>query len=147
LKMPLTILLDHDLEGRVVFLEAGLKETGWNQDLNIEFKRLRDLNLAEDSTDQEIWGYVQRERLLFITSNRSRDDENFTGSRHRKGEQVGLAASANDLRPGQADSGGIPPESRRQTHAANHRHRRLPRHGPNLPSIVVFKAGGSRIPK
>jgi len=73
--MPLTILLDHDLEGRVVFLEAGLKETGWNQDLNIEFKRLRDLNLAEDSTDQEIWRYVQRERLLFITNNRSRDDE------------------------------------------------------------------------
>lgn len=72
--MKIAILLDHDLEGRQVFLEAALHETGWDNDLNIEFKRLRDLNLREDSTDREIWYFVQRERLLLITSNRNRDD-------------------------------------------------------------------------
>lgn len=39
--MKIAILLDHDLEGRQVFLEAALHETGWDNDLNIEFKRLR----------------------------------------------------------------------------------------------------------
>jgi hypothetical protein len=73
--MNVTILLDHDIEGLVVFIQAGLMETGWAQDLNIQFKRLRDANLAEDSTDQEIWRYVQQERLLLVTNNRNRDDE------------------------------------------------------------------------
>lgn len=73
--MKIAILLDHDLEGRVVFFEAGLRETGWDKDLSIEFKRLRDLNLPEDSTDREIWHYVQRERLLLVTNNRNRDNE------------------------------------------------------------------------
>ncbi|HZS44327.1 MAG TPA: hypothetical protein VFC63_04445 [Blastocatellia bacterium] len=72
--MNLRILLDHDLEGRKIFLEAGLKETGWDQYLTFEFIRLRDLNLSEESTDQQIWSFVQRERLVFITNNRNRDD-------------------------------------------------------------------------
>jgi hypothetical protein len=72
--MKIAILLDHDLEGRVVFFEAGLQEAGWDRDLQIEFKRLRDVNLPEDSSDREIWLYVQRERILLITSNRNRDD-------------------------------------------------------------------------
>jgi hypothetical protein len=29
--MNAIILLDHDLEGRVIFFEAGLRETGWDQ--------------------------------------------------------------------------------------------------------------------
>jgi hypothetical protein len=29
--MNITILLDHDLEGRAMFFEAGLRETGWDQ--------------------------------------------------------------------------------------------------------------------
>ena len=73
--MKIAILLDHDLEGRQVFLESALHETGWDNDLNIAFKRMRDLNLPEDSTDREIWYFVQREWLLLITSNRNRDDE------------------------------------------------------------------------
>lgn len=73
--MKITILLDHDLEGQVVFLEAALRETAWDQDLHIEFIRLRDLNLPQDCTDEVIWTYVQQERLLLITNNRNRDDE------------------------------------------------------------------------
>jgi len=72
--MKITILLDHDLEGQVVFLKAGLRETGWDQHLTLEFKRLRDLNLPEDYTDQEIWRYAQQQRLLLLTNNRNKDD-------------------------------------------------------------------------
>jgi hypothetical protein len=73
--MNVTILLDHDIEGLVVFIEAGLMETGWAQDLNIQFKRLRDANLAEDSSDEEVWRYVQQRRLLLVTNNRNREDD------------------------------------------------------------------------
>ena len=31
------MLLDHDLEGQSAFLEAGWRETGWDQDLHLEF--------------------------------------------------------------------------------------------------------------
>jgi hypothetical protein len=73
--MKITMLLDHDLEGQVPFLEAGWRETGWAQYLRLEFIRLRDLNLPNDVTDQEIWHYVQREQFLLLTNNRNREDE------------------------------------------------------------------------
>lgn len=73
--MTIRILLDHDVEGYAVFLEAGLQETGWDQYLTIEFLRLRDLSLSDEHSDQEIWRRVQRDRLLLITHNRNRDDE------------------------------------------------------------------------
>jgi len=73
--MQMIILLDHDLEGQVPFLEAGLRETGWDQYLHLEFRRLCDLNMPNDSTDQEIWRYVQREHFLLLTNNRNREDE------------------------------------------------------------------------
>jgi len=69
------ILLDHDLEGQVPFLEAGLRETGWDRYLHLEFRRLRDLNVPDNSTDQEIWRYVQHEHFLLLTNNRNREDE------------------------------------------------------------------------
>ena len=64
------ILLDHDLEGQVPFLEAGWRETGWDQYLPLEFRRLRDLNVPDNATDQEVWRYVQCEYFLLLTNNR-----------------------------------------------------------------------------
>ena len=52
--MKITILLDHDLEGFSVFLQAGLKETGWDQVFTIEFKRLRDFGLPENCSDHDL---------------------------------------------------------------------------------------------
>ena len=49
--MHMIILLDHDLEGQGPFLEAGLLETGWDQYLPLEFRRLRDLNVPDNATD------------------------------------------------------------------------------------------------
>jgi hypothetical protein len=36
---------------------------------------LRDVGLPDDSPDQEIWRFVQHERLLLITNNRNRESE------------------------------------------------------------------------
>jgi hypothetical protein len=73
--MKTTVLLDHDTEGHVFFLEAGLKETGWDQLLDIEFIRLRDCGLEENSPDNEVWRYAQEHGLLLITNNRNNDGE------------------------------------------------------------------------
>jgi hypothetical protein len=73
--MTTKILLDHDIEGYVVFFKAGLQETGWDQYVTIEFLRLRDLGLSDEQSDQEIWRRVQKDRLLFITNNRNREGE------------------------------------------------------------------------
>jgi hypothetical protein len=72
--MTITVLLDHDLEGQVPFLEAGWRETGWNQYLHLELIRLRDRNVPNDASDQDIWRYVQRAHPLLLTNNRNRED-------------------------------------------------------------------------
>ncbi len=73
--MEITILLDHDLAGNSIFIEQGLKETGWDQLIQFHFNRLRDYGLPADLPDQEIWRFAQTHRLLLITNNRNSEDE------------------------------------------------------------------------
>ncbi len=73
--MTIKILFDHDIEGFDVFLIAGLRETGWDQDLTFEFLRLRDLGLPDNCKDRDIWRRCQADRLFLITQNRNSDDE------------------------------------------------------------------------
>ena len=73
--MEITILVDHDLEGLDVFLAAGLREAGWNQLIQVEFKWLRDYGLPDNLPDQEIWRFVQQHQLLLVTNNRNKDGE------------------------------------------------------------------------
>jgi len=73
--MEITILLDHNLEGYDIYLAAGLKEIGWDHLILPDFKRLRDYGLPDDLPDQDIWRFVQVNRLLLVTSNRNDEDE------------------------------------------------------------------------
>ena len=73
--MEITILLDNDLTGNSIFIEEGLKETGWDQLIRFEFKRLQDYGLPVNLPDQEIWRFVQAHRLLLITNNRNSENE------------------------------------------------------------------------
>ncbi|MEP7339439.1 MAG: ACP S-malonyltransferase [Acidobacteriota bacterium] len=72
--MVTAILLDNDLKGHGLFIEVGWRETGWAGLLPLDFKLLRDFGLPDDLPDQEIWRFVQRERLLLVTNNRNRED-------------------------------------------------------------------------
>jgi hypothetical protein len=56
--MQTTILLDHDIEGHAKYLQAGLRETGWDRDVTVAFVCLRDLGLPNDSSDQDIWRFA-----------------------------------------------------------------------------------------
>jgi hypothetical protein len=73
--MQITILLDHDIEGEDRLLAAGLREIGWDQLLIIEFKRLSDFGLPNNLPDQEIWRFVQQNRIWLLTNNRNNDGE------------------------------------------------------------------------
>jgi hypothetical protein len=73
--MQATILLDHDIEGHVRYLQAGLRETGWDRGLTIIFVRLRDMAVPDDASDQDIWRFAQHHRLLLITNNRNEENE------------------------------------------------------------------------
>ena len=73
--MEITILLDNDLTGNGIFIEEGLKETGWSELIRVEFKRLRDYGLPANLPDQDIWRFVQTHRFLLITNNRNNEDE------------------------------------------------------------------------
>lgn len=73
--MEITILLDHDLAGNGIFIEQGLKETGWDQLIQFRFTRLRDYGFPDNLPDQEIWRFVQTQRLLLVTNNRNSENE------------------------------------------------------------------------
>lgn len=73
--MLITILLDHDVEGYALLLEAGLRETGWDRYFTVQFLRLHDLGLPSDQSDREIWRKTQEDRILLLTHNRNREDE------------------------------------------------------------------------
>ncbi|MGH9850541.1 MAG: ACP S-malonyltransferase [Blastocatellia bacterium] len=73
--MQITILLDHDIEGDDLFLAAGLRETGWDQLLTVEFRRLRDFGLPNNLPDQEIWRFAQQRQIWLLTNNRNYDSE------------------------------------------------------------------------
>lgn len=95
------MLLDHDIEGHAKYLQAGLRETGWDRDLTIEFVRLHDLALSEDASDQDIWRFAQHHRLLLITSNRNQENETSlqaTIDRENTPEALGVRRSHRPLR-------------------------------------------------
>lgn len=69
--MEITILLDHNLDGYDIYLAVGLKEIGWGELILADFKRLRDYGLPDNLPDQDIWRFVQANRLLLITNNRN----------------------------------------------------------------------------
>jgi hypothetical protein len=73
--MEITILIDQDMLGFDLYLAEGLQETGWDQLLQFQFKRLRDYGLPANLPDQEVWRFVQAEQLLLVTNNRNNEDE------------------------------------------------------------------------
>ncbi len=73
--MEITILIDQDLLGFDVFIEQGLKETGWDQLIQFQFRQLRDYGLPHNLPDREVWRFVQTHRLLLVTNNRNSEDD------------------------------------------------------------------------
>jgi hypothetical protein len=83
-------LLDHNLEGHRVYLHSSLKQGGWLDLIEIPMLTFVDVGLPVDTSDREIWRYVQKHQIILLTANRNDDgsdsleqtiqDENFPTS-------------------------------------------------------------------
>lgn len=71
----ITILVDHNIEGQATLLLRALESQGWVDLGLLQVATFRDLSLLIDSSDREIWRFVQEHRMLLLTGNRNMTDE------------------------------------------------------------------------
>jgi len=71
----ITILVDHNIEGQATLLLRALESQGWVDLGLLQVATFRDLSLPIDSSDREIWRFVQEHRMLLLTGNRNMTDE------------------------------------------------------------------------
>jgi hypothetical protein len=66
----MTVLADHNLEGQALLLWGTLAAEGWLTVLPVRLVLFREVGLASDSSDREVWRYAQMHRMLLLTGNR-----------------------------------------------------------------------------
>lgn len=71
----ITILVDHNIEGQATLLLRALESQGWVDLGLLQVATFRDLSLPIDSSDREIWRFVQEHGMLLLTGNRNMTDE------------------------------------------------------------------------
>ena len=70
-----TILVDHNLEGHATLLWGTLLAQGWLDLYPLRMVRFSEVGLARNSTDREVWIYVQADQMLLLTANRNMASE------------------------------------------------------------------------
>lgn len=69
------LLSDHDIEGHAQKLLDTLRTDGWLALYDIQLIFFRDIGLAENSSDRDIWRTAQENQMLLLTGNRNMDDD------------------------------------------------------------------------
>jgi hypothetical protein len=67
----ITILSDHDVEGKVFLLWGAVTASGWLELLPLRLVRFRDVGLPPDSTDRAVWRFAQAHGMILLTNNRN----------------------------------------------------------------------------
>lgn len=67
----ITVLSDHDIEGKVFLLWGAVAATGWLETLPLRLVRFRDVDLPADSSDREVWHFAQANGMILLTNNRN----------------------------------------------------------------------------
>jgi hypothetical protein len=67
----ITILSDHDIEGKVFLLWGTVAASGWVEMLPLRLVRFRDVGLPPDSTDRAVWRFAQTNGMILLTNNRN----------------------------------------------------------------------------
>ena len=67
----ITILSDHDIEGKVFLLWGAVTASGWLELLPMRLVRFRDVGLPPDSTDRVVWRFAQAQGMILLTNNRN----------------------------------------------------------------------------
>ncbi len=69
------ILVDHNMEGQAILLWDAYSKTGLAELYPTEFVMFDDIDLEINMTDREVWRFIQENRMLLLTDNRSDNDE------------------------------------------------------------------------
>lgn len=67
----ITILSDHDIEGKVFLLWGAVAATGWLEMVPMRLVRFREVGLPPDSTDRAVWRFAQSNGMILLTNNRN----------------------------------------------------------------------------
>lgn len=67
----ITVLSDHDIEGKVFLLWGSVTASGWLELMPMRFVRFRDVDLPPDSTDRVVWRFAQAQGMILLTNNRN----------------------------------------------------------------------------
>jgi hypothetical protein len=69
------ILLDHNMAGDRDWLLGALMVSGWLELFPLQFNTFAEVGLPADSSDREVWRFVQERRMLLLTDNRNMEGE------------------------------------------------------------------------
>jgi hypothetical protein len=67
----ITVLVDHNMEGQAILLWGALAAEGWLDLVPLRLMTFGEVGLPFDSDDRTVWRYVQAQRMLLLTDNRS----------------------------------------------------------------------------
>lgn len=67
----ITVLVDHNMEGQAILLWGALAAEGWLDLVPLRLMTFGEVGLPFDSDDRTVWRFVQAQRMLLLTDNRS----------------------------------------------------------------------------
>jgi hypothetical protein len=71
----ITLLVDHNMEGQATLLGGTLLTEGWLDLVPIRLVTFAEVGLPFDGSDRSVWRFVQAQRMLLLTDNRSMKGE------------------------------------------------------------------------
>ena len=71
----ITVLVDHNIEGQADLLENALVSEGWIELAVLRFVSFADLSVPIETSDQNLWEFAQKHRMVLLTANNKDDEE------------------------------------------------------------------------
>lgn len=71
----LTMLVDHNMEGRAVWLWDTILKIELPDIIDMRMVMFVDIGLYENSNDREVWRFAQKNSMILLTDNRSDNEE------------------------------------------------------------------------
>lgn len=86
----ITILVDHNVEGQAALLASTVSSEGWTSLLSIQFVTFKEIGLAVDSSDREVWRFVQENEMILLTDNRNMEEDSLEQTLREEGTLTSL---------------------------------------------------------
>ena len=75
----ITVLVDHNIEGQADLLKSALVSEGWIELAVLRIVTFAELSLPLETSDQKVWEFAQKQRMVLLTANRNTDGEESLG--------------------------------------------------------------------